>query len=49
MLHAVKQGLEFFNIGRASAISNLTLICIAVIAAGFILLIRKADRKANGR
>jgi len=49
MLHAVKQGLEFFNIGRASAIANLTLLCIALIAICFIGLIRRADRKANGR
>jgi multiple sugar transport system permease protein len=48
MLHAVKQGLEFFNIGRASAISNLTLACIALIATGFILLFRQADRRAHG-
>jgi len=49
MLHAVKQGLEFFNVGRASAISNLTLVCIAIIASAFVVLIRHADRKANGR
>jgi multiple sugar transport system permease protein len=49
MLYAVKQGLEFFNIGRASAIANLTLLCIAVIAAIFVILIRQADKKANGR
>jgi multiple sugar transport system permease protein len=49
MLYAVKQGLEFFNIGRASAIANLTLLCIALIAAVFIVMIRRADRKANGR
>ena len=48
MLHAVKQGLEFFNIGRASAISNVTLLCIAVIATGFVVLFRQADRKAHG-
>ena len=48
MLHAVKQGLEFFNIGRASAIANATLVCIAIIAAGFVLLFRHADRKAHG-
>ncbi len=48
MLHAVKQGLEFFNIGRASAISNLTLLSIALIAAGFIVLFRRADRRAHG-
>lgn len=49
MLHAVKQGLEFFNIGRASAIGNFTLLCIAILATGFILMFREADRKAHGR
>ncbi|WP_176083873.1 sugar ABC transporter permease [Martelella sp. HB161492] len=49
MLHAVKQGLEFFNIGYASAIANLTLLIIAVIATVFSVTIRYADRRANGR
>jgi multiple sugar transport system permease protein len=49
MLHAVKEGLEFFNIGRASAIANLTLLCLAIMASGFIVLFRRADRKAHGR
>jgi multiple sugar transport system permease protein len=49
MLLAVKEGLSFFNIGRASAIANLTLLCIALIACVFIVAIRRADRKANGR
>tara|TARA_B100001778_G_scaffold315382_1_gene301433 strand:- start:45 stop:1016 length:972 start_codon:yes stop_codon:yes gene_type:complete len=49
MLHAIKQGLEFFNIGRASAIANLTLLIIALIAASFVMMIRHADRKANGK
>ena len=49
MLLAVKEGLSFFNIGRASAIANLTLLCIALIASVFIVAIRRADRRANGR
>jgi multiple sugar transport system permease protein len=49
MLLAAKEGLSFFDIGRASAIANLTLLCIAVIAVVFIALIRRADKKANGR
>src|SRR5208282_647998 len=49
MLHAVKQGLEFFDIGLASAIANVTLLCIAVIATGFVVLFRQADRRAHGR
>ena len=49
MLLAAKEGLSFFNIGRASAIANVTLLCTAVIAIGFIALIRRADKQANGR
>lgn len=48
-LYAVKQGLEFFNIGYASAIANLTLLCIAALALGFVLLSRRADRRIAGR
>jgi multiple sugar transport system permease protein len=48
MLHAVKQGLEFFNIGLASAIANVTLLCIAVMATVFVILFRQADRRAHG-
>ena len=48
LFHAVKQGLEFFNIGYASAISNLMIVCMAGFAVLFILLIRRADRQANG-
>ena len=48
MLNAVKEGLEFFNIGTASAIANVTLLCIAIIATGFVVLFRRADRKAHG-
>ena len=49
MLLAVKEGLSFFNIGRASAIANVTLLCIALLAAVFIFLIRRADKQANGQ
>jgi multiple sugar transport system permease protein len=48
-LYAVKQGLEFFNIGYASAIANLTLACIALMATGFVLLLRRTDRRISGR
>lgn len=48
-LYAVKQGLEFFNIGYASAIANLTLACIALLAVGFVLLLRRTDRRIAGR
>jgi multiple sugar transport system permease protein len=49
MLYGVKQGLEFFNIGFASAIGNLTIFCIALMCAVFTLLIRRADVRANER
>ena len=47
MIYAVKQGLEFFNIGFASAIANLMILCIAIFSTIFILLVRRADRRAN--
>jgi multiple sugar transport system permease protein len=49
MLYGVKQGLEFFNIGFASAIGNLAILCIALMCAAFTLLIRRADVRANER
>ncbi|MBP0582928.1 sugar ABC transporter permease [Labrys sp. LIt4] len=45
MIHGVKQGLEFFNIGRASAVSNLITACIGVMAAMFIFLVRPARNR----
>ncbi len=47
MIYAVKQGLEFFNVGYASAIANLMIACIAVFSVGFVVLVRRADRRAN--
>jgi len=47
MIYAVKQGLEFFNIGFASAIANLMIVCIAIFSVGFIVLVRRADKRAN--
>ncbi len=47
MIYAVKQGLEFFNIGFASAIANLMIVCIAIFSVAFIVLIRRADKRAN--
>jgi multiple sugar transport system permease protein len=49
MFHAVKQGLEFFNIGFASAVANVMNICIAGFAIAFIALIRRADVQVSGR
>lgn len=48
-LYAVKQGLEFFHIGYAAAIANVTLLCIAGLAVGFVLVLRRADRRMAGR
>ena len=42
MTYGVKQGLQFFNIGAASAISTIIVACILVMAAGFIGLLRPA-------
>ena len=47
MIYGVKQGLEFFNIGFASAIANLMMVCIALFSLAFIVLVRRADRRAN--
>ena len=48
LLYAVKQGLEFFQIGYGAAISNVMLVCIALFAAVDILLIRREDRRFGG-
>jgi multiple sugar transport system permease protein len=47
LFYAVKQGLEFYNVGYASAISNLMIICMAVLAILFIALIRRADQAVS--
>ena len=47
MIYGVKQGLQFFNIGFASAIANMMIVCIAVLSVIFIVLVRRADRRAN--
>lgn len=47
MLLAEKKGLEFFDIGSASAVANAMIACIGVVAGLFALLIRRADRAAN--
>jgi multiple sugar transport system permease protein len=49
MVFAVKQGLEFFNVGFASAIANTSILCIAVFSVAFVALVRRADRRASGR
>ena len=49
MVLAVKQGLEFFNVGTASALANLMLVAVAILAASFGWVIRRADVAINGR
>ena len=45
MIYGVKQGLEFFNIGAASAVSTVIVVCILVMAAAFIGVIRPARNR----
>jgi multiple sugar transport system permease protein len=40
MIYGVKQGLEFFNIGAASAVSTVIVLCIMAMAAAFIAIVR---------
>jgi multiple sugar transport system permease protein len=42
MIYGVKQGLEFFNIGRASAVSTVIVVCILAMASAFIAVLRPA-------
>jgi multiple sugar transport system permease protein len=42
MIYGVKQGLEFFNIGAASAVSTVIVACILVMAAAFIGVLKPA-------
>ena len=45
MIYGVKQGLEFFNIGVASAVSTVIVICIMVMAAAFIAVMQPARNR----
>jgi multiple sugar transport system permease protein len=45
MIYGVKQGLEFFNIGAASAVSTVIVVCILVMAAAFIAVTRPARNR----
>ena len=45
MIYGVKQGLEFFNIGAASAVSTLIVVCILVMAATFIGVLKPARNR----
>jgi multiple sugar transport system permease protein len=46
MFYAVKEGLEFFNIGYASAISTVMLACMGLFAVLFVVIVRRGDDKA---
>ena len=43
MIYGVKQGLEFFNIGAASAVSTVIVVCILVMAAAFIGVLKPGE------
>ena len=45
MIYGVKQGLEFFNIGAASAVSTLIVACILVMAAALIGVLKPARNR----
>ena len=47
MFYAVKQGLQFFNVGFAAAVANSMVVFIAIFAVILILLVRRADRSAS--
>ncbi len=49
MVLGVKEGLQFFNIGFASAVGNVTLLFIALIATVLLLVVRRADIRINGK
>jgi multiple sugar transport system permease protein len=49
MVLAVKEGLQFFNVGYASAIGNITILFIAIMAAVLLLVVRRADVRINGK
>ena len=48
MILAVKQGLQFFNIGMASAIGNVMTLILFGAAGVFAFAIRRAERAAHG-
>jgi multiple sugar transport system permease protein len=45
MIYGVKQGLEFFNIGAASAVSTVIVACILAMAAAFIAVLKPARNR----
>jgi multiple sugar transport system permease protein len=49
MMLGVKEGLQFFNVGFASAVGNVTLLFIALMATVLLLVVRRADVRINGK
>jgi multiple sugar transport system permease protein len=49
MLLAVKEGLQFFNIGYASALANVATLYMAVMASVLLFVVRRADVRINGK
>jgi multiple sugar transport system permease protein len=49
MFLAAKTGLEFFRIGAASAISTFMLVCVALMAVVFVVMVRAAERRTGMR
>ncbi|ATN37104.1 sugar ABC transporter (plasmid) [Rhizobium sp. ACO-34A] len=49
MMLGVKEGLQFFNVGYASAVGNVTLLFIALMATVLMLVVRRADVRINGK
>jgi len=45
MIYGVKQGLEFFNIGAASAVSTVTTLCILAMAFALICVAKPAKNR----
>lgn len=43
--HAYKEGLEFFNVGYATAVSNTLLLLISLFAVLYLVTIRRADAR----
>lgn len=49
MLLAVKEGLQFFNVGYASALANVATLYMAIMATILIFIVRRADIRINGK
>ncbi len=45
MIYSVKEGLQFFNIGFASAIANVATLCIGLMAVIFIFIVKPTGER----